>query len=507
MLKISDYIAMMLSFIAMLIFYLIFAGSLSVNLGISNSLDPVELPEDFSVIRESNVEEPVYAVLCGGQGESERTKNMIQMLSNLKKEYAVFSTVDEISSKQAETLETILVTAEGWDEIGNKELLFQYVEESGKNLIFTGLLEGTEAEEYDKLIGIIKKDDIVQIKGIMLFEGMFIQDDMVYFDELEMDVRQIAVDARCKKLMVEKTKNPVEQRNLIPLIWEKRYGEGCFYVVNGDFFTMEKGMGILTGILSRTQEDFIYPVVNAKAELLDSFPELDNPYDNQMKNMYSRDTYMFLRDIVWPSIVKLGESDTLIFSTRLNKPVKKEDQENYNYLAGLLEKRGYEIDDSLTEKELEIPYVSSGHQRKEEEIFQMQSGISGWGLATHYLDISQVMGRNAGDSEYEWASYSLELSKMMHDLYKETDWMDAMTVSQALERYKRYLLLEPVITSGEGQLTVETGNFYDMCFYMIRTEKTVLAGEGYEVQKVGENAYLVKALQEKIVIGLKEKPE
>lgn len=68
MLKISDYIAMMLSFLAMLVFYLIFAGSLSVNLGISNSLDPLELPEDFTVIRESNVEEPVYAVLCGEQG-------------------------------------------------------------------------------------------------------------------------------------------------------------------------------------------------------------------------------------------------------------------------------------------------------------------------------------------------------------------------------------------------------------------------------------------------------
>lgn len=507
MLKISDYAAMMLSFLAMLVFYLIFAGSLSVNLGISNSLETLELPEDFSVVRESNAKEPVYAVLCGGQGESEKTRNIIQMLSNLKKEYAVFSTVDEIDSTQAEALETILVTAEGWDEIGDKELLFRYVEESGMNLIFTSLPEGTETEEYNKAIGILQKGDTVSIEGIMLFEGMFIQDDMVYFEELEMDVQRVAVDARCKKLMVEKAEESVKQKDLIPLIWEKRYGEGCLYVVNGDFFTMEKGMGILTGILSQIEEDFIYPVVNAKANLIDSFPELDNPYEKEIKSMYSRDTYMFLRDIVWPAIVKLGESDTLIFSTRINQPVKEQNREKYNYLANLLKKRGYEIDENLEEKQLELPFVSSGHQRRMEEIFQMQSSISGWGLATHYLDISQVMGRNAGKPEYEWSGYSLELSKLAYDLYDDTEWMDAMTVSQALERYKRYLLIDPVITREEGQITVETGNFHDLCFYVIRTEKTVLDGEGYEIKNIGENAYLVRAIQEKIVIGLEEKPE
>lgn len=507
MLKISDYIAMMLSFLAMLIFYLIFAGSLSVNLGVSNSLETLEMPEDFSVIRESNVEEPVYAVLCGGQGESEKTQNLIHMLSNLKKEYAVFSTVDEINSKQAETLKTILVSAERWDEIGDKELLFKYVDEEGKNLIFTSLPEGTETEEYNKVIGILEKGEIVPIEGIMLFEGMFIQDDMVYFEELETDVQKVSVDARCKKLMVEKAEENVKQKDLIPLIWEKRYGKGCLFVVNGDFLTMEMGMGILTGILCQTEEDFVYPVVNAKANLIDSFPELDNPYDNQIKNMYSRDTYMFLRDIVWPSIVKLGESDTLIFSTRINQPVKEKDRKNYNYLADLLKKRGYEIDESLEEKELELPFVSAGNQRNSEEIVKMQSNISGWGLATHYLDISQVMGRNAGKPEYEWSGYSLELSKLFYDLYKDTDWMDAMTVSQAMERYKRYLLLNPVITGEKKQITIKTENFNDSCFYIIRTEKTVLAGDGYEAKKIGKNAYLIRVLQNKIVIGLEEEPE
>lgn len=506
MLKKSDYVAMMLAFFALLLFYLTFAGSLSVNLGISNPLETLELPKDFSTIRESNEEEPAFAVICGSQKESESTNNMIQMLSNLKKEYAVFSTVDQISEAQAKTITTIIITAKSWDEIGDKELLLQYAGELGKNLIFTQVLEEEEDGQCNKIIGIQENKGITEIEGIMVFEGMFIQ-GMVYYDDIKAEVYDITADARCKKLMVERREEPVEQRDLIPLIWEKRYGEGTFYVVNGNFLAEDSSMGIFTGMLSQMEDTFIYPVINAKASLLDSFPELSNPYEDVIEELYSRSTDMFLRDIVWPSIVKLGESDTLVFSARLNTPVAESQKENYQYLEGLMKKRGYEIDDSFTGQELEIPYISSGHKREEEEIFKMQSSISGWGLATHYLDISEVMGKNGDNPEYEWSAYSLELSKLMYDLYKDTDWMDAMTVSQALERYKRYLLINPVITKSNRKITIKTENFHDLCFYMIQTERTVLPGDGYEVEKVGDNAYLIKVLQENITIGLKEEQE
>ena len=506
MLKVSDYVAMMLSFLAMLAFYLIFTGNLSINLGISNSLDPLEMPQEFSVIKESNEEEPVYAVLCGGQQEGQQTEDAIWMLSNLKKEYALFSTVEEISQEQIESVGTIVVTADSWNEIGNPAILLDYAEKQGKTLIFTGILEEKEGESYNKTIGILKNRGTATIDGIMISEGILIQ-GMVYFDDLEMEVADITADARCRKLMIEKSKEDVEQRDLIPLLWEKRYGEGRFYVVNGDFLTKEKGMGIFTGILSQIEDIFVYPVVNAKANLLDSFPEFDNPYEEQIESLYSRNTGMFLRDILWPSIVKLGEPDGLVFSARLNRKVREQDEEDYEYLARLMEKRGCEIDDSFTEPEMQLPYVSKGHYRKEEEIFRMQSNVSGWGLSTHYLDISEVMGKNAENPEFEWSSYSLELSKLMNDLYKDADWLDAMTVSQALERYKRYLLAEPVITKGEDQITLETKDFHDECFYIIRTNKTVLPGAGYETERIGEDTYLIRSLQDKILIGLKEETE
>lgn len=506
MLKISDYAGMMLSFLGMLLFYLIFAGNLSVNLGISDPLPTLELSEDFSTVRECNYEEPVFAVLCGGETESEKTKDIVQIVSNLKKEYAVFSTVDEITDAQAESITTFVVTAKSWEEIGDKVKLLQYVEEEGKNIIFAGILKEEEEGSYNKTIGVVENKGETTIDGIMIFEGMLIQ-GMVYYDELKMQVEDVTADARCTKLVIEKTEDKVEQKDLIPLVWEKRYGEGRFFVVNGDLLSMDCGMGIFTGILSQMEETVIYPVVNAKANLLDNFPEYNNPYEAEIKNLYSRDTAMFIRDIVWPSIVKLGESDTLVFSARVDQAVSEKDKDDYEYIEELMEKRGYEIDDSMSEPEIDLPYVSEGFKREDIEVFNMQSNISGFGLSTHYLDISEVMGKNAADPDYEWSGYSLELSKLMSDLYKDAEWMDVMSVSQAIERYKRYLVLEPVISKNQDTITIETKEFHDLCFYMIRTDKKVLSGEGYEVEKVGEDAYLIRVLQDKISIKLKGEEE
>lgn len=475
------------------------------NLGINEPLETIELPQNYSVEEEYRVEEPVLAVVCGNQAAGERTQNVIKMAASLKKEYAVFSTVDEITEQQAAKITTIVVTADSWEEIGNKELLIQYAEQQGKNLVFSSIME-EQTGEYNKLIGVLKNEGTAKIQGVMIFEEMLIQ-GMVYYDDIDMEAADITTDARCKKLMVERSKKQVEQRDLIPLIWEKRYGKGCFYVVNGDFLTEEYGMGIFTGILSQMEDTFIYPVVNAKANLLDSFPELDNSYESRIKELYSRDTNMFVRDIVWPSLVKLGESNTLVFSMRLNRPVAESQKDNYEYLAELIQKRCYEIDDSFTQQEVELPYISSGHRQSEKEVFKMQSSISGAGLATHYLDMSEIMGKNADDPEYEWSSYSLELSKLMYSLYQDTEWIDAMTVSQALERYKRYLLIRPVIEKSEQQITIKTENFHDLCFYMIRTDKTVLSGDDYEVTKVGENAYLIEVLKDNITIQLKDDAE
>lgn len=124
MLKTSDYIAMMLSFIGMLLFYLIFTGNLSIGARTSETLEVLEMPENFSVIREGNEENPSCIILYGEQKNSRQTKDIMQMLSNIKMEYAVYGTVEEIPEKQRESVQHFVVTAETFEELGNVESLF-----------------------------------------------------------------------------------------------------------------------------------------------------------------------------------------------------------------------------------------------------------------------------------------------------------------------------------------------------------------------------------------------
>lgn len=504
MLKKTDFLYIGLSFLALLSLYLVMEGSITMNTGQYDFLEPLSFPKDYSVAEEYQAEDAEFAVLCGKQKESRKTREIIEMLSNLKIKYHVFSKAEQINSRQAEHLTTVVITAKSWDEIGNKDLLFQYAVEDGKNLLFTDILKDEDGK-YNKKTGILENRKQVQIEGIMIFEELLVQ-GMVYYDDMECSVSDVRLDARCKKLMVERTKQEKEQRDLIPLVWQKRDGNGCYYVVNGNFLSAQSGMGILTGLLSQMQEDFIYPVVNAKVCLLDSFPELDNPYEKEIKELYSRDTNMFIRDIMWPSIVKLGEANHLIFTTRLNKPVSEENVISYEYLKKMMKKWQYEMDTGAGE-DLELTYICAGHRRNSTDTFRMQSSVSGAGLAAQYLDMSEVMGKNADNPQYEWSKYSLELSKKMSALYQDMDWVDGLPFSQAKERYKRYLLISPEIRRKEAEIEITTSQFHDICFYIIRTDKRVLEGEGYETERIGENAYLIKVYSDRVTLSLEEKEE
>lgn len=498
MLKRSDYAAIMLSFVAMLVFYLILAGNLSVNLGIHEQLKPIELPWDYDPVDAWEAAEPEIAVVCGAQADGERTLAAEALLANLKKPYRVFSTVEEITAEQIGRVGVLIVTADSWDGIGDGDLLLQYAQE-GRKLIFSHLMTGTDAQERNRTIGVLHDGGSTEIEGVLLSEDLLIQ-GMVYHDSLPCTVSAVTVDARCRKLMVEWTQEDKERRDLIPLIWEKRYGDGQLFVVNGEFLTGAYGMGILTGLLSWGEDVFVYPVVNAKVNVLDSFPVLDNPWEEQLQALYSRDTNMFQRDIVWPSLVKLCEVHGLVFSTRMDGAPARDAQ----LLVDLIRHRGCEVAEGPQDPLL--PYTSTGHWRTAESIFQMQSSVSGMGLAVHCLDMTEIMGENAADPNYEWSAYSLELSKLMHDLYPDTDWMDAMTLSTAEERYKRYLLLQPEIRVGTDHITIESGNFDEVCFYLVRTEKQAVAVSGCEVTQVGERAYLVKAAAREAVVRLRDGP-
>ena len=489
MLKISDYAAIVAGFFGILIFYLIFSGNLVIDVGPEGGLPVIER-EEAPVLRQT--EKAEYVVLYGS--EDTISIQIMQMLDRLKKGYVAGRTIEELNNLQKETARVFIVTTDQLSSVDESRELLRLAREEGKCVFFASL-SGADPE-YEKELGIREERGETSIDGMMIFEGIFLQ-GMVYYEDLPMTVRDISLDASCTKMIQERSKENKEQRYLIPLLWKKQFGDGKVYSCTGPFFEEETGIGIFAGILADMEEVFFYPVINSSAVLLDYYPDFEHVDQEMIYELYSRDPVMFIRDIIWPSLDKIGHKEGLIFSGRTYMQEKEDDF--HDIFTQMQRSNGI-----ILEKEEGgiLPVINEDHMQSDEKRYRMESFSSGEGIATLYLDMRQVLGSSNGTEEYEWASYLLELSKSVYDIYRNNRYLDAVDWLEAEERFKRYEKIIPSLTICEDGLEIEAEGYVDVWYCMIRTKKELQEASGVEIEKVGEDAYLLTISQQQVRIPM-----
>lgn len=490
MLKISDYVAIIAGFFGILLFYLIFSGNIVIDYGTDNSLPVIE--RDVAVEKEQS-ETAEYVILYGNEMEGEITVQVMQMLDKLKKDYIAESKIEEINEEQRKAARVFIVTTGSLSQADEGQELFTLADEEGKYIFYTSL-QGENAE-YEEQLGILESRDETEIDGMMVFEGIFVQ-GMVYYEELPMTVRDITLDASCTRMIQERSEEDKKQNLLIPLLWKKQCGSGRIYVSNSSLFSDEADIGIFAGVLSDMEDIFLYPIVNSSAVLLDYFPDYEHADQETILNLYSRDPVMYIRDIIWPAMDKISHSEQLIISGRSHVENKTDDF----YDMKLQMQRSSGIILEAEEGEL-LPIVCEGHLYSDEKRYQMESFSSGEGLASCYLDMREVMGSKE-DAEYEWAAYSLELSKTMYDIYRNNQFLDSVNWLEAEERYKRYEKINPEFTVADDSIQISADGFVDVWYCMVRTKKTLKDGQDYEILQVGEDAYLLTIRQQEVTVPL-----
>lgn len=489
MLKISDYAAIVAGFFGILIFYLIFSGNLVIDFGTESGLPVIEREEIHS---QSQMDEAEYVVLYGS--EDAASLQIMQMLDKLKKEYLAKSTIEELNDLQKETARVFIVTTDQLSLADGQRELLRLAEEEGKCVFFT-CLSGENAE-YEKELGVRESRGETEIDGMMIFEGIFTQ-GMVYYEDFPMTVRDISLDASCTKMIQERSKENKEQRVLIPLLWKKQFGDGKIYCCSGPFLEEETGIGIFTGILADMEEVFFYPVVNSSAVLLDYYPDFEHVDQEMIYELYSRDPVMFVRDIIWPSMDKIGHKEGLIFSGRTYMQDRNEDF--HDIWVQMRRSSGIILE---KEEGVILPVVNEGHTQSDEKRYRMESVASGEGIATLYLDMRQVLGSSDTTEEYEWASYLLELSKGVYDMYRNNRYLEAVDWLEAEERFKRYEKIVPALTVREDCLVIDAEGYVDVWYCMVRTDRELKEAHGVEIEKIGEDAYLLTISRQQVQIPM-----
>ncbi|MBQ1555065.1 MAG: DUF2194 domain-containing protein [Clostridia bacterium] len=127
---------------------------------------------------------------------------------------------------------------------------------------------------------------------------------------------------------------------------------------------------------------------------------------------------------------------------------------------------------------------------------------SGMGLSTHSFDLYDVITNNA-NVNYEWMTYSQELSKQLNLLNRGTSWLTERTSAQAGYHAKRYLCLMPEITFTSNSLTIRCENFDDTASFIVKTERRLKPDDAnYTAEEISDNFYLVKILKPEVTIDL-----
>lgn len=247
-------------------------------------------------------------------------------------------------------------------------------------VVFCGLPSSAEIEADDSLRELLGIDEVrgaVTLEGVQLRSGFLLGGEKDYVldpdaDEEEQRNQDLDLSAvwyvpgsgtetYLAGVLSEETYGEILPQYLPPLIWrhsteellsENQTEEGdsadpytsAVFAVSSGYLQDETGLGILTAIVSKTEQYSLYPVVNAQSFILEDFPSLSSENQEQMMTLYSRGTQSVIRDIVWPGIETILDRTeaipTYMIVPFLEDSSAVESEELDDYMQRIRETRG-----------------------------------------------------------------------------------------------------------------------------------------------------------------------
>ncbi len=201
--------------------------------------------------------------------------------------------------------------------------------------------------------------DSCHLEGIKLFGGFLLGGEVHYIAEgpkdeekqdmdLEVPWYQLALGTKTYMVGVpeEEQSKTVKNEQLPALIWRAAYEEAKVFAVNGAYLEDVSGVGILSAMMGELHSYELYPVVNAQSLAVLNGPDLTSENREQMEQIYSRDSRMLLRDVVFPALAANSELLDFPMTCLMTDRIGRGDPEQLNekdlvyYLKYLNEQNG-----------------------------------------------------------------------------------------------------------------------------------------------------------------------
>ncbi len=251
-------------------------------------------PEDLKVFN-YYIEQADNTLLLYDETNSMVKENIEVQLNNLRVKY------DSVNVKTQEVdfsgYQKVLISFSNWDLVDFGKLL-SFVSDGTNLVIFSA--PDTRSHNfliYYRKVGIYEYGDFVQYDSYQMNEDILIgRKGKEYLWEEPFDGGLLVRLSEECKIYMTANKN-------LPVIWEIPFGKGKIIVYNGLNSESKLFRGILTGIIARAGECFVYPVINAKVFQIDDFPSPFIADSDKLKSLYGLDYSRFVNEIWWPDIV------------------------------------------------------------------------------------------------------------------------------------------------------------------------------------------------------------
>ncbi len=194
--------------------------------------------------------------------------------------------------------------------------------ETGLTLVFATMPSCEYLQEHTnvaQLMGIraIQKES-TSLVGMHLYEGFLLggekvyelgDEDPLYYQDMNLRIPWYILESASKVYMsgyLNKVYKDADASYTPPIIWRYNTKNGYVYAVNNNFMEDLSALGIYTAVESTREEIAIYPVINAKSLVVTNYPTFTEENEEQISELYSRNTTNYLETLVWPTITAVS---------------------------------------------------------------------------------------------------------------------------------------------------------------------------------------------------------
>ncbi|GAA0178412.1 DUF2194 domain-containing protein [Clostridium sediminicola] len=500
-------------------------------------------------------------LIVAGEDKNNSLGIVEESLEKAKIGYNSKTKFEDITDKELNSAEIIIINGSEFSSLGNVEMVYEYLKKD-KHIIFTSMPDAhfVETSKLHEIMGIKNITKFKNQEGVKFLSG-FMLGGLLEFPELSYDAPNIE--------LLSTTKIYATGFKDSPLIWRNIFDESEIYVVNGQFFETNAGFGILSAIMAQIYPDYIYPVVNAKVFTYMGLPYVSDENTSEIEEIYSRNTMQLQQDILIPDILSINKSRKFIpngfFTDSFNKDNRKKiDGFNANQInnygkdiyklngevgmvySGDLEK-DIEIYHNLFSKNFEslylneedvetlneaiskdkfsfiesvfgpwtsknksfgylnkssvyIPFTIDGVPNADSQKLEFYAGVTAFGTIIQNLNFKQIIYPE--DDRDNWMNVSREYIKFIDSYREKFQMIEERNISDTAQVVKKFEINSPSIEYFNNKIEIRLEEWYGEAYFILRTNKAITSINEGTIEKIEEGAYLVTAKNKKVDINL-----